>query len=202
MTLQLRGRLKVPMTTLNPKSTAKGLELKADNVIQGLQTAVPTGITQLLVDKTVYQIPDLITKVQGLVQPWKTSRAARTTIRTVSATRKSDTENLENFLAALKIGLSAAVGRDSEVLTSFGFKPYKKAKARTSEENALAAAKAKLTRQKRGTLGKKQKAAIQPATTPTVEISPQGGTTITPGSGGTSQPPATNQGPNGVSKTP
>ncbi|HZU98408.1 MAG TPA: hypothetical protein VFF73_17000 [Planctomycetota bacterium] len=191
------------MTTMNSKSVPRGIEQRADSVIQGLQTAVPTGVTQILVDQVAYQIPDLIKKAQDLVQPWKTCRGAHATVRQEMATRPTDKQNLEDFLAAFKIGLSAAVGRDNEVLTSFGFKPYKKPKALTSEQAALKAAKAKLTRQKRGTLGKKQRAAIAPATTPAVGIAPDGAVTITPENGGTtSQPSTSNQSPNGVSKTP
>ncbi len=48
----------------------------------------------------------------------------------------------------------------------------------------MRAAKAKLTRLKRGTLGKKQKAAIKETAAPTVTIGPDGKSVITPASSG------------------
>jgi hypothetical protein len=60
-------------------------------------------------------------------------------------------------------------------LADFGLTPAKAAVTKTSAERAIIAAKAKLTRQARGTTSKKQKAAIKPGVgLPAVGITPTG----------------------------
>jgi hypothetical protein len=177
------------MTQTNPSSTAKGIELKADTAIQGLQTAVPAGVTQILVGKVTYQLPDLVKYAQQMVQPWKTIRTAHATIRQEIAARPVDKKNLEGFLADLKIAMSAVLGRDSQVLTQFGFKPQKPTKALTPEQKVTRAAKARLTRALRGTKGSKQKAAIRQTQNPAISISPSGEVSVAT-TGDQATPPA------------
>jgi len=71
------------------------------------------------------------------------------------------------------------VGADNQLLAQWGFVVSKPRKPLTSEEKVLRAAKAKLTRQKRGTLGKRQKAAIKQTTTPDVLVSADGTSQVT-----------------------
>jgi len=167
------------MSTNSKKSFSTGIERVADAAINGLQSAMPAGVTQLTVGKVTYQIADLIKFAEGLVKPWKDSRAAHAVIRQVSETRPQDQQNLTAFLADLRVSLKSVLGRDSEELRSFGFAPEKRRKKLTSEELALRAAKAKLTRGMRHTMGSRQKADVK-ADTPAVDIAPDGAVTITP----------------------
>jgi hypothetical protein len=174
---------------MNQKSVVKGVELRADTAIEGLQTALPSGVAQLLVGDTLYQVPNLVKYAQSLVQPWVDVRNAHAMIRQAMLDRPADKKALVGFLADLRVALQTLLGRDSEVLTKFGFSPQKPRKPLTPEQNTLKAAKAKLTRQKHGTLGAKQKAALGPTPTPSVAISPDGQVTISP-AGGASDVPA------------
>jgi hypothetical protein len=159
---------------INEKSVPRGLELRADTALAGLQTSLPASVTSLVVGGVTYTVPGYIAFLQSTEKPWKDSREAQSVIRQVSQTRPQDAQKLRGALADLKVTLQNILGRESEELTKFGFKPAKRAKTLTSEEKALKAAKAKLTRVKRGTLGKKQKAAIRQVETPTVTITPDG----------------------------
>ena len=183
------------MTTkgMNDNSLPKGIELRADTAIQGLQTALPPTLTQLTVGTVNYQIPALIKFVQDAEEPWKQVRAAHALIRQIIQARPVDYQNLLNILADLKTALATVLGRDSETLTKFGFIPAKRKKPLTTEQKALRAAKAKLTRQKRGTLGSKQKAAIKTTETPSVTISPDGSVAIVTTSVTPAMPVSTNE---------
>jgi hypothetical protein len=56
--------------------------------------------------------------------------------------------------------LQTQVGRESEALSSFGFRPRKEPTPLTTEQQAAKVAKARQTRQKNGTLGARQKKAL------------------------------------------
>ncbi len=174
---------------LNDKSVVKGVELRADTLILGLQ-ASPPNVPQLVVDGVSYTIADFIKKVQDLEQPFKDARAAHGVLRQFTLDKSTVGKTLVTFLANAKIGLASVLGRDSDKLTAYGFKPFKAAKPLTSEQKTLRAAKARLTRAARHTMGKKQKAALKATDTPVVNITiepkpdqtvaPQGGQTVAP----------------------
>ena len=189
---------------INDKAMIRGIELRADMAIDGLLTALPPDVTQLVLGTVTYKVPDLIAFFQGLEQPWKEVRTARITIRQVIQNRPTDYKLLNDALANLKGALSGVLGHASENLTKFGFKPTKTRKPLTAEQNALRAAKAKLTRQKRGTLGKRQKAAIKETAAPTVTIGPDGKSVITPASSGApaAPVPSSSQAPVPVTQAP
>ena len=169
---------------INPKSVIHGVELRADLAMVGLQTALPASVTQLAVGGVVYTVPDLIVALQGEVKPWKDAREAHAVIRAVMASRPEDLQRLVQFLSDLKDALRSVLGSRNEALTQFGIKPKRSRKPLSTEKQAIAKAKAKLTRAKRGTLGKRQREALGKAETPTIEIGPNG-VTITP-----AEPPA------------
>jgi len=164
------------MTTsiINPKSVEHGTELRLDTLIEGLQTAIPAGITSLPVRGAGTKIADCVTQAQALVAPWKTVRVARTTISGVMVNRTGDQEAARVFLTDMKTALSAVLGVDNQALAAFGFKPKKPTPTLTPAEKVLRAAKAKLTRQKRNTMGSRQKAALRTTGTPVVTIGPDG----------------------------
>ncbi|HZV01292.1 MAG TPA: hypothetical protein VFF73_31560 [Planctomycetota bacterium] len=157
-----------------------GMERKLDLAMQGLQTAIPAGVTQLSVGQVTYQIADLLTKAKEVRQPWKDARAAHATLRSVTQSRPQDTTTARNFLADLKVALVGLFGRESQDLTTFGFKPQKTRTPLTSAQKVQRAAKAKATRQKRGTMGSRQKANIRATETPSVTIDPNGTVVATP----------------------
>ena len=165
---------------INEKSVIHGLELRADTVIQGLLKALPPSVTQLTVDTVTYQIPDLVKTVQGAVQPWKDTREAHAVIRQNMANRPADRARLIDLLSGVRDAVKTVVGSRSETLTQFGFKPKRSRKPMSPEKQAIAVAKAKLTRARRHTLGKRQKEALGKADVSQIVIHPTGEVTITP----------------------
>jgi hypothetical protein len=156
--------------SINRKSVVKGIELRADTLIHGLETALPAGVTQLIVSGVSIQVVDLIKQVQDDVQPWKDARAAHAALRQFTQDRPAASQKLGALIADAKIAITTIVGRENEVLTNFGFKPQKRRKPLTSDQKAIRAAKARLTRQKRHTLGSKQKAALKATETPVLDV--------------------------------
>ena len=180
---------------INEKSVIHGLELRADTAIQGLLTALPPSVTQLTVGTVTYQIPDLVKTVQGAVQPWKDTREAHAVIRQNMANRPADRARLVDLLSDLRDAVKTVVGSRSETLTQFGFKPKRSRKPMSAEKQALAVAKAKLTRAKRHTLGKRQKEALGKAEITSVVIHPTGEVTITPAAAPPTDPQASAEKP-------
>ena len=177
---------------VSSQAVTHGMELRLDTAIKGCTTAFPPGITALQVRNVSFNQADLNTKLVSLDQPFKDARAAHASLRQFASQRSDITKAGEQFLADLKAALGGAVGADSQLLTQWGFKPKKPAKPLTSEQKVLRAAKAKLTRQKRGTLGKRQKAAIKNTTTPNVVVSSGGSQIVSASSsnGSGTTPPA------------
>jgi hypothetical protein len=180
---------------INEKSVVHGLELRADTAIQGLLTALPPSVTQLVVGTVTYTIPDLVKVLQDDVKPWKDVREAHSIIRQVMASRPADRERLVDRLADIRDALKNVLGSRSEALTQFGFKPKRSRKPLSPEKQALAVAKAKLTRAKRNTLGKRQKEALGKAEVSSVVIHPTGEVTITPAAAPPTDPQASAEKP-------
>jgi hypothetical protein len=166
------------MTTpsgMDQKSVVRGLELRLDTLIQGLQTAVPAGVTSIPVNGTMTTIADLIAQAQGAAKPYETGRAAHAVIRQLALTRQSDRETALTLLANVKPSIVALVGRTNVELTKFGFTPANLSRKRTSSAKKLeAAAQGQLTKADRSELGSKQRAAIPSAAAPQIQVSPQG----------------------------
>jgi len=70
-----------------------------------------------------YAVADAIKVVQGAVQPYKDSREAHAVLRQRSQSRPKDKRTGLELLSDLKAGLVVVLGRESEELTRFGFKP-------------------------------------------------------------------------------
>lgn len=166
------------MTTpfgMDDNAVVRGTELRLDVLIKGLTTAAANGtLTTLTVNGVAMPVADVIKQAQEVVKPWKDSRDAHATIRATSQSRPRDEEVALGFLNDMKAGLVAGLGRENQKLTDFGFKPAKRRAEMTTEQKMIRAAKAKLTRELRHTMGSRQKAALKETETPSVTIGPNG----------------------------
>jgi hypothetical protein len=179
---------------LNNQAVSHGIELRLDSAISGCANAFPPGITALQVRNVTFNQADLNAKLVSLDSPFKGARSAHASLRTFTSQKSQYTKDAEQFLADLKAVLAGALGSDNQLLVQWGFKVTKPKKPLTAEQKVLRAAKAKLTRQKRGTLGRKQKAAIKATSTPDVMVSADGtSSVVSQGSNGNgaTTPPAT-----------
>ncbi len=155
---------------MDDNSVARGTELRLDTLIDGLEHSVPAHITQLTVSGVVMPVADVVKKLKESVKPWKDARAAHAVLRAVTQSRPKDEESSLGLINDVKAGLVAALGRENQALTDFGFKPQKRRRKPTAEEKLLAAAKAKLTREARHTMGSRQKAEIKATETPVLKV--------------------------------
>jgi|SRR5579871_3189745 len=102
--------------------------------------------------------------------------------------RNASIPDAKAFVANAKTGLVAVLGSDSPDLVLFGLNPKKPSRTLTPEERLARAAKLRQTRKLRGTLGKRQKAAVKATVDPTIDVSfpSTPGPTPPPGTGSAS----------------
>jgi hypothetical protein len=81
----------------------------------------------------------------------------RTAVARVRGMQPATRELLRNVRELVRVMFN----RSAPIMGEFGMKPRKKPKRRTTKEQIAANAKAKATREARGTLGKRQKAKIK-----------------------------------------
>jgi hypothetical protein len=174
---------------INQQSVVHGTELRLDSAINGCANAFPPGFQTLPIRNVSYAQADINKKLVALDAPFKGARSAHATLRQFTQGKPQSVKDAEQFLSDLKSALSAALGADNQLLAQWGFKPTKARKPLTVEQKVMRAAKAKLTREKRGTLGSKQKSAIKVTANPDVLIAGTGATTVTSNETATPPPP-------------
>jgi len=170
---------------MNDHAVAKGVELRLDTAIAGLQRAAGAlGITSVVIGTKSYSVADAIKLAQERVAPWKARRVAKATLRQLALDRPRDYKDALELLADLRGSLNVALGRTNEALTEFGFKPERKPRNLTPEEKVLRTAAVKATRDARKTMGARQKAAIHGEPAKQVVVTPDGAKPATnPGDG-------------------
>jgi hypothetical protein len=96
-----------------------------------------------------------------------------------SPPRRGQKTRDRQFIAAIRAAIIGLLGDENPELVTFGFKPRKKRSA-TVEEKTLAVARGKETRQKRGTVGPRAKAAIKGDQLNQVTVTAEGGIQVPP----------------------
>ncbi len=151
--------------------------------LQALYQAVISGLLAFyaptdtfLMKSGTYTRDDLVLKFQAFVASLETTKNSNRQWRQDIQAERA----LELEVTPLRVGVRAVAqtrfGKDGTQLIQFGFQPAK-VRVQTPASKVLAAAKAKATREARGTLTKKEKAALQ-GTVTTVTVgkpAPQAG---------------------------
>jgi hypothetical protein len=185
------------MTSINgvdTKAVLRETELRIDLALNGVEGVLPTTVS-LEVGGVVMTQSAIQAKLSSSAQIEALPRLLRAQLQAAVAAKRSDEIAMMAFLADLKAGLVAHYGRSNPVLLQFGFAPYKKPAKRTTAKNAVATAKSLATRSARGTMGSRQKAAVQGEATPVVVTGPDGEPRIEPANSGPTSSP------NGSAKT-
>ena len=161
----------------NGSNHATKVDLQAlyQSVISGLLAFYAPTDTFLMKSGT-YTRDDLVTKFQTLVAALESTKSNYQQWRQGIQAERS----LELEVEPLRVGVRAVAqtrfGKDGTQLLQFGFQPAR-VPVHTPASRVLAAAKAKATREARGTLGKKEKAKLH-GTVTTVTVgtpAPQSG---------------------------
>jgi hypothetical protein len=162
---------------VNKGSVARGTELRYDTLLVGLATLSPT--TQLTIENVGYTPGTLAAAITTQNAVNKTIRQLRLQLTQALTTRKGQKTRDRQFIAAIRASIVGLVGDESSDLVKFGFNPRKTHSA-TVEEKTLAVARGKDTREKRGTLGPRAKAAIQGDKPQQVTVTAAGGMVVPP----------------------
>jgi len=119
---------------------------------------LPTGNDLMLEGQSV-KVSDILSALDATLGSLAQVTEARAALQQALDARTQKTAATARLLGQLKAYLRATCGKASPQLGSFGF-TLKPRTPLTSEQRALRAAKARLTRKARGTLGPKQKLEI------------------------------------------
>ncbi len=150
-------------------------------------TAVDAGVskalsaaTSLAINGSILTQAQIDAQVKAYLATIEAVDAAWQQYQTALVARRNMQLEAHDFFLHLKKAIIALLGSQNPQLAEFGIAPAKPMAPKTSVQNALAAAKAGLTRKARGTTSKKQKLAIKPMEgTPAVAIGAGGKTQIT-----------------------
>ncbi len=171
---QQKKRKKEVMSAINRSTT----QAHDGQVIVGIKKDLQS-VTSLPLAGSTYTMASLTQLVQSRIDAANTVANAKAQWHDASATYKALNSQVTQVLHGLRQYLINAFGPASPVLADFGFTASKRTPL-TPEQKVARAAKAEATRKARGTLGKKQKAAIKGAVPPTAPASPSPAPTPTP----------------------
>jgi hypothetical protein len=150
---------------MSAKKTNRSQQQAGDQkLIDGLNKHAAT-IPFLVVGGASHPTADIIAAVQARLA---TAGAALSTRATWLSAVKADADERSKtkaFVSGVRQALQVAFAGSVDALADFGLKPRKPPAARTPEEKAAAAAKAKATRLARHTMGPQQKKGVKGAVT-------------------------------------
>ncbi len=148
-----------------PRSVGE-VEDTLKTLYEGIQNQMPANATWT-VDGNPIAKADLSKKVYDYWQTFKAPRDQEQAFHTSTRVRDAAEPEVKSFLADMLVTLQSQVGRTSEALANFGFRPRKVPTPLTTEQQSERVAKARVTRQKNHTMGSQQKkAADQGGATP------------------------------------
>jgi hypothetical protein len=188
-----RRKSKMGMTkSKRQKGTQAAL---ATNLAAGAQKRFPAG-SSLSVGGVMLTLASIVTKLQGFAALRANVETARAALQAQLALESAQAIAMDAFIDAFVKIVRGSFGNQPDVLADFGLEPEKAATPLTVEEKAAAKAKAKATREARGTVGSKAKLKITGnvtgvTVTPVTTATPTQPTAAVGSGGGTSAPSAT-----------
>ena len=147
------------MSTTTPNSTKAQTLADLQALVSGLQKQFPSG--QFTLENATFSTQSLVTLIQGVITAIESLTAAEANAKAAVSTTRATVASAGPTISALKRNLLSMFGNAPQTLMLFGLQPAKAKAPRSSEQKAVAAAKARATRIARGTTSKKQKAAIK-----------------------------------------
>jgi hypothetical protein len=139
--------------------TVKGMELHFDMVSEGLPQVFSPGSTFHVGGKSL-TLASLQQEVDARRTLYKRIRELRSELRSLTRQKRERRRDNGSFLKDVKIAVTGALGRGNPELARLGFVVERPRTPLTSEQKAVAAARARATREARHTLGPRQKETI------------------------------------------
>ena len=146
------------MSSTTSKVTKAAVLAQLQALIAGLQKHFPGG--QFMLGNATYTTLMLVPLVQSLIDAINKVNAAQASARDAVTAMRAVKANVGPTISALNRNLRLAYGTASQVLLDYGLEPEKARTPLTTEQQAAKVAKAKATREARGTGSKKQKSAV------------------------------------------
>ena len=147
------------MTTAKSIPTAKTAKL-TNSILAGMLNLPPTLTAVSVLGKT-YAMADLKTQLQTFKTTFDAAAKAKSDAATAEEAVQTMATTANEFVAATRDALKAALGKKSVALETVGVTPNKTPAPLTPEQEIAKVAKAKATRAARHTMGAKQKKAIK-----------------------------------------
>ena len=167
--------------TSNPISTTKTAETtRATQLLAGFQKHLAS-VTSLTLASVVYTPAQITSALQTLVSLYAAVDTAKSVWKAKLAAVAAQAPALLSLTAALGSYVKLTYSESPDVLADFGLPPKTVKTPLTTEQQAVAVAKRKATREARGTTGSKAKKAVKgnvtgvvvtPVTAPTPVASP------------------------------
>jgi hypothetical protein len=145
--------------TINSKNKSNEATL-AEQLAAGTQKHLST-ITQLIVGSGTYTATQVETQLNAFAALRNDVDAAKAVVKAKLADEATQLPAMRAFFIAFIAFVRAAFGNSPDILADFGLAPKKVPTPLTAVQKAAAAAKAKATRQARGTKGSKAKLAVK-----------------------------------------
>jgi len=146
--------------TATPVVARKGIRQALQEMLQGWQTAIPSGSTMTSGGGTLEQSA-VVGQLQAYLGVFTTLDAQTTSLKETRAQVAAQQAEIRQYYDGLKLAVASYFGAKSPQLAQFGLAPKKAPKALTSTQLAVKAAKAMATRVLRGTTSKKKKALVK-----------------------------------------
>jgi hypothetical protein len=158
------------MATTKSNTSSKFLT-EIQDMVNGLTNSVPSTLKSMSVGGDTMTIAEVLAQFQGILQVLNTVSQTKLAYTAAVAARKAGLVADRGFYANVVANLKQIFGSGNQAqLAAFGIQPAKPRSKPSTTTRAIATAKAKATRVARGTMGKKQKAAITTTPQPTVQV--------------------------------
>jgi hypothetical protein len=157
----------------NAKKTSKtGKVAEVRELLSGIGKHFRDPTQTITVGGTSMTVQQASSKLQTLVDLRNAVVGAQNTAKAKVAAERDQLPALTDFVAAFVVFLRSTFGAAAEPLGDFGLLPPRARTPMTAEQKAVAAAKARATREKRGTQGPKAKKAVHGNVTATLVVTP------------------------------
>lgn len=147
------------MSTSSKNASKAAISARMQAIVSGLQKHLPNG--QFTLGGAPFTTSALVTLFQNVTTAMAAVTAANASARAAVASMVKAVAQAGPTYLLLKRYLLNQYGTDTSTLADFGLEPAKARTPLTSAEQAAAVAKAKSTREARGTTSKKQKLAVK-----------------------------------------
>ena len=161
------------ISKLSRTSRPDVLERLILHVLQGIEAAIPEEKT-LDIGGSTYTRDELVAALEAKRDVFMKVIETRAELQRLIQERDKQIRDIADFMRDVHASFVGVLGRTNPEIEKLGFGVPRERRRLTSEELLIRAAKAKITRQLRGTLGKRQKEKIRATGTPTVIVRDDG----------------------------